>query len=105
MAAPAKLVPSVTTSGLSLPNMIMKALRAPHAAPVSSPTKMVGTRFTPWPSKVTITQDGRIRAVGILKSRIPPLIVTSDCATVTTPRTAIVNVTDSSVWWDRKSGR
>ena len=59
--------------------------------------------FTPWPSRVTITQAGRISSVGMLRSRIPPLIVTSDSATVTTPRTAMVKVIGQSVWRDRKS--
>jgi hypothetical protein len=66
---------------------------------------MTSPRFTPCPRRVTITHAGRIIAVGMLRSRIPPLIVTSDWATVATPSTAIVNVIDSSVWCDRKSWR
>ena len=52
-----------------------------------------------------MTQAGSISSVGMLRSRMPPLMVTSASATVTTPRTAMVKVTDRSVWRERKSDR
>ena len=47
-----------------------------------------------------ISGDGaaRIRLVGSERSIMPPLITTRPSATANTPTTAIVKVTDSTVW-------
>ena len=106
MAAPAKFVPDVTIIGLSFPKTIIRALSKPQAAPVSRPTRTTRTMFTPWPEQGH-DHPGREGSArwGCSRSRMPPLIVTSASATVTTPRTAMVKVMDKSVWRERKSDR
>ena len=79
----------------------MKPQAAPARMPAMTATAMGMSRSS---SFATIDAE-RVSAAGWLRSRMPPLMPTSACATASTPTIAMVKVIASTVWCDRKSAR
>lgn len=91
--------------GLILHATMINPLSRPHTAPATTPTVTASPLETPWSRRSAMANDGMISAAGTDRSRIPPLIATTDWPTASTPVTAMVKATDNTVPCDRKSPR
>jgi hypothetical protein len=84
---------------------MIDALNAPQIIPVRTAPSMTTGSGMPASESRTATRLAVINVAGWLRSMKPPEIATSPWPMARTPTTAMVKVTASTVWCEKKSGR